>query len=371
MRSFQKSIHSKIVSIFHTKPAASIADHRTSKNMGSTSGDLILVTGGTGHIGFRIVVEALLLGYSVRVAVRNEGGIKKVKAAKSVQPYLDKLSFTLVPEITAPGAYDEAVKGVKYIIHLASPITKPEYTDFENDIVQPAINGTLGILESAKKEPSVQRVVITSSIVAFIPISQVLAEDGTVFNEKSSTPTPHGPFEYGIFQAYCASKVAALHASEDWIAAEKPSFSVNNVAPAFVIGKNELVTDAKNATEGTNATTVNILLGQAGGPTPSTSVYVNDIAKMHVLALDPKIPGGEMFIGVSDDSNIRWEDAIEIVKKNFPEAVAKGIFPLGGSNETKKLIIDNSYTKKVLGVEFASYEEQVKSVAQHYIELKA
>lgn len=338
------------------------------------------------------MVEALLLRYSVRVAVRNEDGVKKVQAAPSVQKFLDKLSFTLVPDIIAPGAYDEAVKGVRYIIHLASPIAKPvspnfleliasatipltlsrkEFTEFERQVIEPAVNGTIGILESAKKEPGVQRVVLTSSIAGFIPVTKFAAEDGTVFNEKSSTPTPHGPFEYGIFQAYCASKIGALHAAEDWIAEQKPSFEVNFVAPAFVIGKNELVTDVKDILGGTNATSLAILLGETKGPTPSTSVHVNDIAKMHVLALDPKVPAGEMFIGVSENSNTHWEDAIEIAKKSFPDAVAKGIFPLGGANETKRLIIDNSYTKRVLGIEFASYEEQVKSVAQHYIDLKA
>lgn len=188
--------------------------------------------------------------------------------------------------------------------------------------------------------------------------------------EKSCTPTPSGPFS-NVFEAYSASKVAALHATEDFLAKEKHSFDVNHVAPSFVIGKNELVADAKDIAAGTNGTAMGHLLGINLGPTPSTSVYVNDTAKIHVLALDPKVPGHQMFIGLSENSNTQWNDSFEIVKKSFPDAVKKGVFPFGGDNPTRKLIIDNSYTKKALGIEFASYEDQVKSVAQHYIELKA
>lgn len=91
---------------------------------------------------------------------------------------------------------------------------------------------------------------------------------------------------------------------------------------------------------------------------------------MHVLALDPKIPGGRLFLGVSEDSNTRWEESFDIVKRQLPEAVENKTFPLNGKNPTKKLMFDNEYTKKTLGIEFAGFEEQVSSVAEHYLELK-
>jgi uncharacterized protein YbjT (DUF2867 family) len=36
------------------------------------SNDLVLITGGTGFIGFKIIVTALQAGYSVRAAVRSD-----------------------------------------------------------------------------------------------------------------------------------------------------------------------------------------------------------------------------------------------------------------------------------------------------------
>jgi nucleoside-diphosphate-sugar epimerase len=47
------------------------------------------------------------------------------------------------------GAFDEVVKGVDAVIHPASPfhfkVTHP------NELIEPAINGTVGVLRSIKK----------------------------------------------------------------------------------------------------------------------------------------------------------------------------------------------------------------------------
>ena len=84
---------------------------------------LVLITGGSGHLGFRTLVFALHSGYRIRAAVRSPSKAALIREAKSIQAHLDKLEFVVVPEILADGAYDEAVKGVDYILHVASPIS--------------------------------------------------------------------------------------------------------------------------------------------------------------------------------------------------------------------------------------------------------
>ena len=339
----------------------------------AVSSKLVLVTGATGFIGFRTLVETLKAGYRARAAVRNEGGVNKVKAAKSIQPYLSQLEFILVPDIIKEGAYNEAVKDVDYIIHLASPTTnlpeQPTEETYDAALIQPALQGTMNMLRAAKEySPTTKRMVITASIVSVIEWPEMYMETGNVFDETARTKLVSGPYG-NAFAAYGASKVAALNATEEWVASEKPHFDINHIAPSFTIGLEELASTRAASIGGTNNAAIGHLIGKAGGPTPSVSVSVFDIAKMHVLALDPKVPGGQFFIGVSEGSNTRWEDSFEIVKKHFPEAVP-GVFPLTGSNPTKRLIFNNEYTKKTLGIEFASYEQQVKSIAQQYIELK-
>ena len=53
------------------------------------------------------------------------------------------------------GAFDEVVKGVDAVVHTASPfhfkVTHP------NELIEPAINGTVGVLRSIKKNKYVAR----------------------------------------------------------------------------------------------------------------------------------------------------------------------------------------------------------------------
>jgi uncharacterized protein YbjT (DUF2867 family) len=85
----------------------------------------VLVTGGSGHVGFRALAFALQSGYRVRAAVRSPEKATQIKSAKSIQGYSDRLEFVMVPDIVADGAYEEAVKGVDYVLHVASPIYFP------------------------------------------------------------------------------------------------------------------------------------------------------------------------------------------------------------------------------------------------------
>jgi nucleoside-diphosphate-sugar epimerase len=79
-------------------------------------------------------------------------------------PKSDKLQLVKVPDIVAPGAYADAVKGVTSIIHVASPyhfdVSRNE------ELLVPAREGTLNMLRAAATESGVKRVVITSSFAA-------------------------------------------------------------------------------------------------------------------------------------------------------------------------------------------------------------
>ena len=74
----------------------------------------------------------------------------------------DRLDFVLVEDIAKLGAFDKAVQSnppFEAIIHTASPFHF-NITDTKKDLLDPAIIGTTGVLESAKKHaPTVKRVV--------------------------------------------------------------------------------------------------------------------------------------------------------------------------------------------------------------------
>ena len=116
--------------------------------MGSTTNDLVLLTGGTGHLGFRVLLSALEAGYSVRAAVRSEKKAETImnNAVLKALNRGSQLSFVVVADFHVEGAFDEAVKGVKYIIHVASPIPTgmPADGDYDKMYLKPAVQGTYG-----------------------------------------------------------------------------------------------------------------------------------------------------------------------------------------------------------------------------------
>jgi nucleoside-diphosphate-sugar epimerase len=186
-----------------------------------------------------------------------------------------------------------------------------------------------------------------------------------VLDETSNAEALTAPFTNG-FMAYCAAKIAAYKATKDFVANKKPAFDVVTLMPTFIIGKNELVTEPKYITDGTNGLVLRQILGINGSPTAGGSVHLNDIAKAHVLALDPKVPRNLHFLLNAD---IVWGDAINIVAKNYPQAVAAGILPNNGILESTKLNVNASKAEEIFGFKYLSYEEQVKSVTSHYLEL--
>lgn len=82
----------------------------------------------------------------------------------------------LSPTCAQDGAFDEAVKGVDGIAHTASPFHF-RVEDPHTDLINPAVKGTKGLLNSALLEPKVQRVVITSSFASIVnPYEPVYSE---------------------------------------------------------------------------------------------------------------------------------------------------------------------------------------------------
>ena len=328
----------------------------------------LLITGATGHIGFRVLVEALKAGYNVRAAIRSEDKAKDILATPSIQALApgNKLSFIVVPDILAEGAYDEALKGVTYVLHLASPLANPS-DDMEQTIVQPAIKGTTGILYSALKVPTVKRVVITSSVVAVLPLQTMLGtEDFKVHTAQDRQPAPEWPYGHP-FVAYAASKVKALAATEDFVKAEKPHFDINNIHPGFVIGANELATTAESVIKGTNGMMMGQVLGtMSDKPRMSGTVHLHDVAKVHILALDLAVKGGQSFAAIRNNV---WNDALGYVKKHFPQAVESGKLPANGDQPTLNIDFDASRTEETFSFKFQDYEAQTLSVVEQYLAL--
>jgi len=271
---------------------------------------LVLITGATGHLGFKVLRTALEAGYHVRAAVRSEQKATTLKSNHVLQttPDFSNLSFIVVPDFLAPGAFDEAAKNTKYIIHVASPIvTKlPESNDYDAHFVQPAVQGTLGVFESARKARTVRRIVVTSSVVAVLPLTAMSASSDLSYNADNRLPEIPPPFANGRV-AYIASKIAALNRAEAWIAEEKPPFDVIHIHPSYNFGRDDLPDGTAYFQTGTNRFLLNTALGVESEARPNTWNDAGDTARMHVIALDGgKVAGNQSFLASSSGQDGMW-----------------------------------------------------------------
>ncbi|KAK3070842.1 hypothetical protein LTR53_009733 [Teratosphaeriaceae sp. CCFEE 6253] len=343
-------------------------------------GDLVLVTGATGFIGFRTLRYTLEKGYRVRAAVRSEAKGDSIRSNATLANITDlssKLTFVVVPDITAQGAFDEAVKGVVYVLHVASPLSNAAATvqdDLDLLLIKPAVLGTLGMLESARKQSSVKRIVITSSMVAIPPIGALTGQAPTehVYKPEERADDLSAPWQATIV-AYVQSKIAALKQAEAWVKKNSPHFDVIHIHPSFVGGRNDTARNIEELTNGTNFYFLAPALGQeavkATGPLVANIVDVDDVAKAHVESLNESVAGNQSFFLTNAGGDVKWNDVRDIVAKHFPDAVAGGVLPNDGDAPYVVIKVDIGKTEETFG-KLKSFEETIVGLVGQYLELK-
>lgn len=146
---------------------------------------VILITGVTGFIGAQLLNYCLdqekevAANYQIRATVRNPMDAEKLHPLYEWfggEDELAKKVDVVHLDLEDDESIDNAVEGVTYILHTASPVGIYEPTD-PNEMIRPAVEGTLSVMRAAVKH-RVKRVVVTSSIAAIeTQTSEFLAED--------------------------------------------------------------------------------------------------------------------------------------------------------------------------------------------------
>ncbi|KAG8893630.1 methylglyoxal reductase (NADPH-dependent) gre2, partial [Tulasnella sp. 408] len=249
----------------------------------------VLVTGANGYISLQIARYLLDRGFSARGAVRSPSKGEQVKATLNDPNF----EYVVVEDITKDGAFDEAVKDVEGIIHVASPNYFPDGEP--DEVIIPAVRGSVGMLESAKAHGSaVKRVVVTSSTSALVhplnPVARTITEadwnDETVDLVREKGKAASGG------DKYAASKVLAERAIWAFVEANKASvgFDVLTILPGLTLGP-----VLQKMTSPTDASiSMGLLFNLIKNPNPDPSTYthhivhavdVRDIADAHIEAL--------------------------------------------------------------------------------------
>ena len=128
---------------------------------------LIFITGATGFIGAHVVHQALSAGHKVRLSVRKEAQIESLRNVFS--EHAANLDLIVISDFSSPDRFTKALEDVTYIFHLASPMPG-KGSDFKPDYLAPAVQGSLALLDAAKEVNTIKRIVIVSSIAAFMPL---------------------------------------------------------------------------------------------------------------------------------------------------------------------------------------------------------
>ncbi|XP_020214936.1 cinnamoyl-CoA reductase 1 [Cajanus cajan] len=307
--------------------------------MSMSNGKVVCVTGASGFIASWIVKFLLQRGYTVRATVRNPYDEKKVQHLLKLEGAKERLQL-FKADLLDEGSFDFAVKGCDGVFHTASPFYH-NVKDPQAELIDPAVKGTLNVLKSCVKSPSVKRVVLTSSIAAI------------AYNERPKTPqvvvdeTWFSDPEYcrNLKKWYVLSKTLAEEAA--WKFAKENNLDLVSLNPAMVVGP-LLQADLNTSC----AAVLNLIDGSETFPNKSYGwINVKDVANAHIQAYEiPSASGRYCLV----ESVTHYSQIVMILRELYPT------FQI-----SEKCVDDKPYEST-----FQVSKEKIKSLGIEYIPLK-
>lgn len=238
----------------------------------------VLVTGASGYIAGFVIKALVADGWPVRGTIRNPTRAAEVRATLGL-PDLE----LVVCDLMSDAGWAEAMAGIDYVQHIASPIPTGEPKD-PDVLIVPAREGALRALRFAHAA-GVKRVVMTSSMAA---IAYGHGEGRAPFTETDWS-------NLGSLDAYAyiKSKTLAERAARDWMAAGGAPMEYVSINPSAVLGP-VLGPDFSTSLE-----VVKKLLDGALPGLPQLGfgiVDVRDVADLHIRAMTEPGLDDERFI---------------------------------------------------------------------------
>jgi len=335
----------------------------------------VLVTGGSGFVGSHTIVQLLQKGYKVKTTIRSIA--KKHLVIEMIKNggihSFENLSF-IEADLSDDKNWDIATENCNYVMHIASPIHLSIPKD-ENEMIRPAVDGTLRVLKAAKKS-KVKRVVMTSNFGA---VGYSHKDPSKLITEESWTD----PNEKGL-SAYNKSKVYAEHAAWEFIKNEGGNLELTVINPVGIFGP---ALDAKlssgfellrNVLNGTMKRIPNLQLA---------IVDVRDLVDLHIKAMESNEANGQRFLALSGGT-ITLHEIAKFIKEKRPDATrntstkrlpdwqvrlaalynsqAKALAPMLGINRNAS----NEKAKKILGWQPRSNEEALLATVDSLVEFQ-
>ncbi len=327
----------------------------------------ILVTGATGFIAKHIILQLLQAGYAVRGSLRGpakETALRDTMTKALGQDLGARLEFAHL-DLTRDDGWGAALQGVDGLFHTASPLTLVPPKD-ENELIRPAVDGTLRALNAAKTA-GVKRVILTSSSVAITGTDKRSGQDKFDEEDWSDVKSP-------FTSAYDRSKTLAERKA--WEIAKEHGIDLSVINPGLVLGA------PVDQNHGASLGLIERFMAGKDPMVPNFGVmivHVKDVAAAHIKAFENDASIGHRIIVANDWFWLR--EVTRILKDQFPnrkipvrqapgflirilalfDRSIKPVLPNLGRNAATS----NAKAKTLLGMEFISGKDALLETAKY------
>ena len=233
-----------------------------------------LVTGGAGFIGSNIVGELLQRGHSVRIIDDFSTGREE-----NIKDFLSQVEL-IEGDIRNHDSVERAVKGADYILHQAALASVPRSIADPEATNQVNVQGTLNLLDAARKN-SVKRFVYASS-------SSVYGDSEELPKVETMPSNPKSPYAVSKLAAewYCRVysgiyklPTVSLRYFNVFGPKQDPNSQYSAVIPLFI----------KALLRGEQST----IFGD--GEQSRDFTYIENVVNANLLACEADVNGGEVF----------------------------------------------------------------------------
>jgi dihydroflavonol-4-reductase len=203
-------------------------------------------------------------------------------------------------DLLSDAGWPAAMAGVTAVLHTASPFPIAQPRD-ENDVIRPAVDGTLRVLRAAQAA-GVTRIILTSSMEAVM--------HGT--RDRAVTEADWSDITAATASAYTKSKTLAERAAWDFADAH-PGMQLTAINPGMVVGT------PVDARTGSSVSVIKRFFSGRDPVVPDVILPVVDIADvsaMHVTALDRPQTIGHRYICA--DRFMRMPEISATLKSAWP-----------------------------------------------------
>ncbi|MFG2358701.1 NAD-dependent epimerase/dehydratase family protein [Streptomyces sp. NPDC048521] len=333
-----------------------------------------LVTGGSGFVGSHLVRRLLERGYQVHATVRSTTHSAKVRPLHRLQQEFPSRLCLFEADLLRPGSFDEAMNGCRAVFHVASPFRMPEkIKDGHKDMVEPALNGTRNVLASVERTPTVDKLVLTSTVGAiFGDYIDVLGMAEQTLSEKyvnTTSTVDNNPYHYA----------KTLAEQEAWAAeAAQSRWRMVSVNPGLILGPS--LTPASES--GSLFLLDELFKGYFfyGAPDFSfTTADVRDVADAHIAAAENPDAEGRYIVAAETMTSFyemariirtRHPRDLRLPRTALPHWPVRVLGPAFGLTQDYirkhlgiRFRVDNSRSVHELGITYRSIEE---TVLDHY-----